>query len=157
MVHTPERNAVAERGIALIGSILLGVRLHMPESYQNVGVPNSTWLRTESPSRVTDSLYHSSIKANLRNRSSYIMWHGKPSPSRTLPFLKLGFVKVMRTDKLQPKAPECFFSALQLITRVMCIGIYSSQEWIRYFLARHDLAPRSLTTHAGDQLKTTTP
>ena len=153
--HTPERNAVAERGIALIESAALAARLHAPELYPNVGVPKATWLWAESLSWATDSLNRSATRANPQHRSPYEMWHGKPAPTRILPFLKPGFAKVQRTNKLQPKAQECFYlgPATNHASDVYRVLVKSGSV-----ICSRDITWRHVPTiRAGDQLKTTTP
>ena len=53
-------------------------------------------------------LNFTATKANPKCKSPYEMWYGRTPPS-PFPFLKPGFVKRKRTNKLEPQAVPCFY------------------------------------------------
>ena len=54
------------------------------------------------------ALIFTATKANPKCISPYEMWYGRTPPSPFL-FLKPGFVKRKRTNKLEPQAVPCFY------------------------------------------------
>jgi len=106
---TPERNSVAERAIALAESAALAARLHAPELYPNMSIPNSKWIWAEGLSWAVDSLNSTCTSANTDFKSPYEVWFGKSAPVKVLPFLKPAICKTQRDNKLDPKGMECFY------------------------------------------------
>ena len=91
--RVPQFNGVAERGIFMIKSTGK-VALIQAKCMFSVGIPLSDSLWAAQAYWVCNTLNFTATKANS-------MWYGRISPS-PFPFLKPGFVKRKRTNKLEP-------------------------------------------------------
>ena len=107
---SPEYNGVAERGFALIESAALAARVQASELFPGFNVPEGPSLWAEAMNWACDAYNRTATVGNSRNRSPYEMFHGEPSHTSPIPFLKPGFCKYKRMmDKIDPKARGCFY------------------------------------------------
>ena len=67
--------------------------------------------RRRKPIGPVSALNFTAVKTESKCESPYEMWYGKTSSS-PFPFLKPGFVKRKRTNKLEPQAVLCFYVGL---------------------------------------------
>ena len=93
--NSPQFNGVAERGTAMIEST-------------GMGIPLSDSLWAAQAYWACNALNFTATKANPNCKSTYEMWYGRTPPS-PFPFMKPGFVKRKRTNKLEPQAVSCFY------------------------------------------------
>ena len=73
-----------------------------------MGIPLSDSLWAAQTYWAFNALNFTAAKANPKCKSPYEMWYGRTPPS-PFPFLKPGFVKRKRTNKLEPPAVPCFY------------------------------------------------
>ena len=106
---SPEYNGVAKRGLALIESAALAARIQASELFPGFNVPEGPSLWAEAINWACDAYNHAATVGNSRNRSPYEMFYGEPSQTSPIPFLKPGFCKYERMNKMDPKARECFY------------------------------------------------
>ena len=107
-VDSPEYNGVTERGLALIESAALAARIQASELFPGFRVPEgpSLWATVNW---ACDAYDRTSTVGSSRNRSPYEMFYGEPSQTSPIPFLKPGFCKCKRTNKMDPTARVCFY------------------------------------------------
>ena len=104
---SPQFNGVAERGIAMIESAGKAVIIHAGLNFPGMGITSGNSLWTTQAYWACHTLNSTAITSNPRYMTPYEMWYGKVPPS-PFPFLKPGFVKRKRSNKLEPKAVPCF-------------------------------------------------
>ena len=138
--ETPQYNGVAERALGLLEAASMAARLQASELYPNVQLPSTDWLWAEAMRWACDCLNRTATTANPDNKSPYEMWYGKPSPLKLLPFLKPGFCRQKRVNKLQPKARECFYlgppinyphDAMRVLTKGRSVVTTRNVTWRR--------------------------
>ena len=106
---SPEYTGVAERGLALIESAALAARIQASELFPGFNVPEGPWLWAEAMNWACDAYNRTATVGNSRNCSPHEMSYGEPSQTSPIPFLKPGFCNCKRTNKMDPKARECFY------------------------------------------------
>ena len=106
---SPEYNGVAERGLAMIESAALAARIQASELFPGFNVPEGPSLWAEAMSWACDAYNRTATVANPENRSPYEMFYGKIPEMSPIPFLKPGYYKSKRMNKMEPKARECFY------------------------------------------------
>ena len=99
---------IIERGIAMIESRGKAALIQAKCMFSGMGIPLSSSLWAAQAYWACNALNFTAIKANPKRKSSYEMWYGRTPPS-PFPFLKPGFVKRKRTNKLEPQAVPCFY------------------------------------------------
>ena len=105
--NSPQFNGVAERGIAMVESTGKAALIQTKCMFSGMGIPLSDSLWAAQAYWACNALDFTATKANPKCKSPYEMWHGRTPPS-PFPFLKPGFVKRKRTNKLEPQAVPCF-------------------------------------------------
>ena len=106
--NSPQFNGVAERGIAMIESAGKVALIQAKCTFSGMGIPLSDSLWAAQTYWAFNALNFTAAKANPKCKSPYEMWYGRTPPS-PFPFLKPGFVKRKRTNKLEPPAVPCFY------------------------------------------------
>ena len=106
--NSPQFNGVAERGIAMIESTGKAALIQAKCMFSGMGIPLSDSLWAAQAYWTCNALNFTATKANPKYKSSYEMWYGR-TPLSPFPFLKPGFVKRKRTNKLEPQAVPCFY------------------------------------------------
>ena len=99
---------MAERGIAIIESAGKAALVQAKCMFSGMGIPLSDSLWAAQAYWACSALNFTATKVNPKCKSPYEMWYGRTPPSRFL-FLKPGFVKRKRTNKLEPQAVPCFY------------------------------------------------
>ena len=105
---SPQLNGVAERGIALIESAGKAAAIQAGIMFPSMGVPSGDSLWAAQAYWACHALNSTTTTSNPQCKTPYEMWYGKVPPS-PFPFLKPGFVKRKRVDKLKPKAVPCYY------------------------------------------------
>ena len=106
---SPEYNGVAERGLALIESAALAARIRASELFSGFNNLQGPSLWAEAMNWTCDAYNRTSTLGNSRNRRPHEMLYGEPSQTSLIPFLKPGFCKYKRMNKIDPKTRECFY------------------------------------------------
>ena len=106
--NSPQFNSVAERGIAMIESTGKAALIQAKCMFSGMGIPLSGSLWAAQAYWACNALNFTATKANPKCKSPYEMWYGR-TPQSPFPFLKPGFVKRKRTNKLEPQAVPCFY------------------------------------------------
>ena len=106
---SPEYNGVAERGLAMIESAALAARIQASELFPGYSNPEGVSLRAEAINWACDAYNRTATVANSGNRSPHEMFYGVAPQSSPIPFLKPGFCKFKRTNKMDPEAREYFY------------------------------------------------
>ena len=106
--NSPQFNGVAERGTAMIESTGKAALIQAKCMFSGMGIPLSDSLWAAQAYWACNALNFTATKANPKCKSPYEMWYGRTPPS-PFPFLKPGFVKRKRTNKLEPQAVPCFY------------------------------------------------
>ena len=106
--NSPQFNGVAERGIAMIESTGKAASIQAKCMFSGMGILLSGSLWAAQACWACNALNFTATKANPKCKSPYEMWYGRTPPS-PFPFLKPGFVKRKRTNKLEPQAVPCFY------------------------------------------------
>ena len=106
---SPEYNGEAERGLAMIESATLANGIQASESFPGYSIPEGPSLWAESMHRACDAYNRTATVANSGNRSPHEMFYGETLQSSPIPFLKLAFCKLKRTNKRDPKARGYFY------------------------------------------------
>ena len=106
---SPEYNGVAERGLTMIESAALAARIQGSELFPEYSVPEGPSLWAEAMNWACDAYNRTATVANPGSRSPYEMFYGNPPQTSPIPFLKPGFCKYKRMNKMDPKARECFY------------------------------------------------
>ena len=106
--NSPQFNGVAERGIAMIESTGKAALIQAKCMSSGMGIPLSDSLWAAHAYWACNALKSKASKANPKCKSPYEMWYGRTPPS-PFSFLKPGFVKSKRTNKLEPQAVLCFY------------------------------------------------
>ena len=99
--NSPQFNGVAERQIAMIESTGKAALIQAKCMFSGMGIPLSDSLWAAQAYWACNALNFTATKANPKCKSPYDMWYGR-TPSSTFPFLKPGFLKRKRTNKLEP-------------------------------------------------------
>ena len=107
---SPEFNGVAERGLAMIESASsLAARIKASVLFPGFRVSEGPSLCAEAMNWACDAYIRTATIANPGNRSPYEMFYGEPPQTSPIPFLKPGFCKHKRINKMDPKARACFY------------------------------------------------
>ena len=105
---SPQFNAVAERGIALRESAGKAAAIQAGIMFPSIGVPSGDSLWAAQAYWACRALSSTATTCNPQCETPYEIWYSKVPPS-PFPFLKPGFVKIKRVDKLKPKAVPCYY------------------------------------------------
>ena len=105
---SPEYNGVAERGLAMIESAALAVRIQASELFPGFDIPEKPSLWAEAMRWTCDAYNRTATVANPGNRLPHDMFYGEIPQNSPIPFLKPGYCKYKRMNKMDPKARECF-------------------------------------------------
>ena len=100
---SPQFNGVAERGIAMIEATGKGTLIQAKHMFSGMGISLSDSLWAAQDYWASDALNFTATKANPNCKFPYEMRYGRTPPS-PFPFLKPGFVKRKRTNKLETQA-----------------------------------------------------
>ena len=106
---SPEYNGVAERGLAMIESAALAARIQASELFPGFDIPVKPSLWAEAMSWACDAYNRTATVANPGNRSPHDMFYGEIPQNSPIPFLKPGYCKYKRMNKMDPKPRECFY------------------------------------------------
>ena len=107
---SPEYNGEPQRGLAMIlESAALAARIQMPELFPGYSIPEGASLWAEARNWAYDAYNRTATVANPGNRSPHEIFYGVTPQSSPIPFLKPGFCKFKRANKMDPKARECFY------------------------------------------------
>ena len=101
---SPEYNGVAERGLAMIESAALAARIQASELFPGFDIPEKPSLWAEAMSWACDAYNRTATVANPGNRSRHEMFYGEIPQNSPIPFLKPGYCKYKRMNKMDPKA-----------------------------------------------------
>ena len=77
-------------------------------NFRGMGIPSGNSLWAAQAYWACHALNSTATTSNPRCMTPYEMWYSKVPPS-PFPFLKPGFVKCKRGNKLEPKAVPCFY------------------------------------------------
>ena len=104
-----EYSGVGDRGLAMIESAALATRVQVSELFSGCSIPDRPSLWAKTMNWACDAYSRAATVANSGNSSPpYEMFYGETSQSSPMPFLKPGFCKFKRTNKMDPKTKECF-------------------------------------------------
>ena len=106
---SPEYNGVPQRGLAMIESAALAARIQASEWFPGYSIPEGASLWAEATNWACDAYNRTARVANPGNRSPHDIFYGVTPQSSPIPFLKPGFCKFKRANKMDPKARECFY------------------------------------------------
>ena len=106
---SPEYNGVTERGLAMIESAALAARIQASELFPGYSIPKGASLWADAMNWACDAYNRTETVTNSGNRSPHEMFYGVTPQSSPIPFLKPGFCKFKRTNKMDPKARGCFY------------------------------------------------
>ena len=106
--NSSQFNGVAERGIDMIESTGKAALTQVKRMFSGMGILLSDSLWAAQACWACNALNFTATKANPKCKSPYEMWYGRTPPS-PFPFLKPGFVKRKRTNKLEPQAVPCIY------------------------------------------------
>ena len=106
---SPEYNRGVERGSAMIEPAALAARIQASELFPGCSIPVGPLLWAEAMNWACDAYNRTATVANSGNRSPYEMFYRESSQSSLIHFLKPGFYKSKRTNKIDPKARECLY------------------------------------------------
>ena len=93
----------------MIESAALAARTQASELFPGYSIPEGASLWAEAINWACDAYNRTATVANSGNRSPHEMFYGVTPQSSPIPFLKPGFCKSKRTNKMNPKAGECFY------------------------------------------------
>ena len=93
----------------MIESAALAARIQGSELLHEYSVPEGPSLWAEAMNWACDAYNRTATVANPGSRSPYEMFYGNPPQTSPIPFLKPGFCKYKRMNKMDPKARECFY------------------------------------------------
>ena len=93
----------------MIKSAALAARIQASELFPHYSIPEQASLWAESIKWACDAYNRTATVANSGNRSPHEMFYGVTPQSSPMPFLKPGFCKFKRGNKVDPKARECFY------------------------------------------------
>ena len=105
---SPQFNAVAERGIALRESAGKAAAIQAGIMFPSIGVPSGDSLWAAQAYWTCHALNSTATTSNPQCMIPYEMWYSKV-PLSPFPFLKPGFVKRKRSNKLKPKTVPCYY------------------------------------------------
>ena len=101
-------NGVAERHIAMIESAGMAAQVQAKSLFRGFKIPSGSRLWSARNYWACYVLNRTATSANVGDKSHFEMRFGT-LPQSLIPFLKPGYVKIKRQDKLRPKALPCFF------------------------------------------------
>ena len=94
----------------MIESAALAARVQASELFPVFNVPEDSSLWAEAMNWACDAYNRTATTVgNFWNRPSYEMFHGQPSQTSPILFLKLGFYKYKRFNEMDPKARDYFY------------------------------------------------
>ena len=106
---SPEHNGVAEQGLFMIESAALAARIQASELFPGYSISEGASLWVEAMNWACDAFNRTATVANSGNRSPHEIFYGVAPESSPIPFLKPGFCKSKRTNKMDSKAREFFY------------------------------------------------
>ena len=101
-------NGVAERHIAIIESAGMVAHVQAKSLFRRLEIPSGSELWSARNYWACYARNRTTTGANVEDKSPFEMRFGT-APQSPIPFLKPGYVKTKRQDKLRPKALPCFF------------------------------------------------
>ena len=108
----PEYNGGPERGLAMIESAALTARIQASELFPGFDIPERRSFWAEAMNWACDPYKRTATVANPGNCSPHEMFYGEIPPNSPIPFLKPGYCKYKRMNKMDPKARERFYLGL---------------------------------------------
>ena len=141
----PEYSGVAERGLPMIESAALAARTQASELFPGYSIPEGASLWAEAMNWACDAYNRTATVANSGNRSPHEMFYGVTSQSSPIPFLKQGFCKFKRANKMDPRARECFYlgparnhpsKSKRVLVRTGKVIITRNVTWVHVPLSR---------------------
>ena len=93
----------------MIESAVLATIIHASELFPGCSIPEGPSLWAEAMNSACDAYNQTATVANSINRSPHEMLYGETPQSSPIPFLKPGYCKFKRTNKMDPKARESFY------------------------------------------------
>ena len=105
---SPKFNGVAERHIAMVETAGMAAQVQAKSFFRGFKIPSGSRLWSARNYWACYALNRTATSANVGDKSPFEMRFGT-APQSPIPFLKPGYVKTKRQDKLKPKAFPCFF------------------------------------------------
>ena len=93
----------------MIESAALAASIQASELFPGYSIPEEPSLWGEAMNWACDTYNGTVTAANSGNRSPHEMFYGETPQPSPIPFLKPGFCKFKRTNKMDTKARECFY------------------------------------------------
>ena len=106
---SPEYNGVAERRLAMIESAALAAKIQASELFPGFDIPEKPWLWAEAMSWACDAYNRTATVAIPGNLSPHEIFYGEIPQDSPVPFLKPGYCRYQRTNKMDLKARECIY------------------------------------------------
>ena len=122
--NTPQLNAVAERGLALIEKVAKASMYQAKVSFVDMGLPPMEKYWAEAHNFACDNLNRTATTSNKNMKSPYEVWHGKKPPPTLIQWFQPCFFKVKRKRKTDAQAEPGFISAPHRTTGVTPIAFY---------------------------------
>ena len=107
--ESPEYNGIAERGLAMIEPAALAARIEASELFPGYSIPEGALLWAEAMNWACYVYNRTATVANSGNRSPHETYYEVTPQSSPIPFAKPGFCTFKCTNKMDPKAKECFY------------------------------------------------
>ena len=104
VADSPEYNGIAERGLAIIESAALATSTQVSELSPGFDIPEKPSLWAEAVSWACDAYNRTATVANHGNRSPHEVFYGEIPQNSPIPFLKPGYCKYKRMNKMDPEA-----------------------------------------------------
>ena len=102
--NSPEYNGVAERGLAMIESAALAARTQASELFPGFDITEKPSLWAQAISWTCDAYNRTATVVNPGNRPPHEMFYGEIPHTSPTPFMKLGYCKYKRINKIDLKA-----------------------------------------------------
>ena len=93
----------------MIESAALAARIQASELFPGFDIPEKPSLWAEAVSWACGAYNRTATVANPGNRSPHDMFYGEIPPNSPILFLKPGYCKYKRMNKMDPKARGCFY------------------------------------------------
>ena len=101
-------NGVAERHVVMVESAGMAAHVQAKPLFREFKIPSGSRLWSARNYWACYALNRTATSANVEDKSPFEMRFGTV-PQSPIPFLKPGYVKTKRQDKLKPEALTCFF------------------------------------------------
>ena len=116
-------NSVAERHIAMVESAGMAAQVQAKSLFRGFKISSGSRLWSARNYRACYALNCGVTSANVGDKSPFEMRFG--TVQSPIPFLKPGYVKTKRQDKLRPKALSCFLLHLWQTAPVIPMRCFS--------------------------------